>query len=111
MGPHDMRDVTPAGAIAGKAEMPAKPARKPFAMLNDAELVAEARRLYLALQETPGHHDDHDTLLRDFGIACAEMNFRGLTDNITTGHAATDRPHTSNARLRVIFTSEGGCRR
>ena len=28
-----------------------------------------------ALQVTPGHDNDHDTLLRDLGIACAEMNF------------------------------------
>jgi hypothetical protein len=64
-------------------------------LLGDRELVAEARRIYADIQRTPRHANGHDDLMRDWGIVCQELNFRGITDTITTAHADTlDSPDT-----------------
>jgi hypothetical protein len=81
-------------------------AGRPDQRTTDDEILDAAREIYVQLQETPRWSDERPGLLGAWGVVCMEMNLRGLTDHITTEHAATDRPHTSNARLRVIFTSE-----
>jgi hypothetical protein len=81
-------------------------AGRPDQRATDDEILDAAREIYAQLQETPRWSDERPGLLGPWGAVCMEMNLCGLTDDITTGHAATDRPHTSNARLCAIFTSE-----
>jgi hypothetical protein len=64
--------------------------RNGLAEKPDDELISDARSVYRDLQHTPRWSGDNDRLIRAWGEVCAEMNMRGLTDDITQGTA--DRP-------------------
>jgi hypothetical protein len=88
MGPIDQHVPIAGGAMAGHPygrtiDRPTLPYRG----LADSEVIAEARRIYAELQETPRWANNRDALLVAWGAVCAEMNVRGLTDDITTAHA------------------------
>ena len=62
--------------------------RNGLAEKSDVELISDARSVYRDLQHTPRWSGDNDRLIRAWGEVCAEMNMRGLTDDITQGRPA-----------------------
>lgn len=71
MGPHEpIGDGYTAGHPDGNTvDRPTLP----FRGLADAEVIAEARRIYNALQTTPRCANDRDPLLVAWGAVCMEM--------------------------------------
>lgn len=51
--------------------------------LPDDELVEQARKVCRQLWRTPRTHPDNERLIMSWGALCAEVNSRGLADDIT----------------------------
>jgi hypothetical protein len=81
------------GYTAGHPEhsRPASRAEAGLAEKDDDELIGAARDVYRKLQRTPRWSNDNDALIREWGAVCAEMNRRGITDDVTEG-AGVPRP-------------------
>ena len=59
---------------------------------TNADVIAYARVIYRELQRTPRWSDKNDALIREWGKVCAELNARGLTDDVTPHEATQLRP-------------------
>jgi hypothetical protein len=76
---------TASGDTAGHPER-SRPAPRPYSDLadkDDAEVISTAREVYRKLQRTPRWSGENDTLICAWAAVCAEMNRRGLTDDVT----------------------------
>jgi len=99
LGPH-AADAAFMGYTAGHPERSGGASQRPslpYRRLSDAEVINEARKVYLELQRTPRWHNDNDILIRQWGQVCAEMNIRGLVDEITQSSGTPECPSVVSA--------------